>query len=113
MKHSDIPEELLHIILSYDGRIKYKNGKYVNVIHKNDERYRIIAPIISKKIKTLQNIELTETGFYFEFGFDIYKGIGLVYDYNFSCPNTFEICYYDMKKSGHVFGSNQIRTIYV
>ena len=112
MKLSEIPKELLHIILSYDGRIKYRNGKYINIIHKNDERYNIISPIINKKIEILQNIELSETGFYFEFGFDTYKGIGLVYDYNFSYPNEFEICYTDMKESGHILGSNQIRTIY-
>ena len=65
MKVSYIPEELLHIILSYDGRIKYKNGKYVNIIHKNDERYNIITPIISKKLKIIQNIELSGTGVLF------------------------------------------------
>ena len=105
MKVSNIPEELLHIILSYDGRIKYKNGKYVNIIHKNDERYNIITPIISKKMKIIQNIELSRTGFYFEFGFDSCRGTGLVYDYNFSYANKFEICYYDWRN-----GIKQIRT---
>jgi len=106
MKVSNIPEELLHIILSYDGRIKYKNGKYVNIIHKNDERYNIITPIISKKMKIMQNIELDGTGFYFEFGFDKCKSVGLVYDYNFSYENKFEICYYDTRNNGW----KQIRT---
>jgi hypothetical protein len=50
MKPSFIPEELLHIILAYDGRIKYKNGKYVNIIHKNDKRYNIITPVIINKL---------------------------------------------------------------
>jgi len=100
MKVSYIPEELLHIILSYDGKIKYKNGKYVNIIHKNDERYYIITSIISKKMKIMQNIELSGTGFYFDIGFDIYKGVGLVYDYNFSYANKFEICYYDWRNDG-------------
>ena len=32
------------------------------------------------------------------------------YKYNWSANNEFEICYTDMKGSGHVFGSDQIRT---
>lgn len=108
-----VPYEIINIILDYDGRIKYRNRKYVNIIHKNDKRYNIITPIINKKIEILQNIELSrDGGFYFEFGFDAYKWIGLVYDYNFSYPNEFEICYYDVKESGHILGSDQIRTIY-
>ena len=109
MKFLNIPKELLHIILSYDGRIRYDNGKYVNIIHKNDERYNIIGPIISKKIKIMQDIELSDNGFYFEFAFDNQPMLSLCYYYN---NNVFEICYTDMKKSGHVLGSDQIRTIY-
>jgi len=45
MQFQYIPTELLDIILEYDGRIKYKKGKYVNIIHKNDERYNIITPL--------------------------------------------------------------------
>jgi len=36
-----IPKELVNIILEYDGRIKYKKGKYINIIHKLDYRYNI------------------------------------------------------------------------
>lgn len=70
MKLTEVPEELIHIILSYDGRIKYKDGKYVNIIHKNDERYNIITPIISKKIKIMQKIQFIESKFYFDSGFN-------------------------------------------
>ena len=70
MKLTEVPEELIHIILSYDGRIKYKDGKYVNIIHKNDERYNIITPIISKKIKIMQKIQFIESEFYFDSGFN-------------------------------------------
>ena len=106
MKVPYIPEELLDIILAYDGRIKYKKGKYVNIIHKNDERYDIITPIVSKKMEIMKTTERHGSGFYFEFGFDTCKSVGLVYDYNFSYTNKFEICYYDTRNNGW----KQIRT---
>ena len=105
MNFSYIPEELLHIILAYDGRIKYKNGKYVNIIHKNDERYNIITPIVSKKMEIMKRTQIDGSGFYFEFGFDTFRNVGLCYDYNFSFANKFEICYYDTRD-----GWEQIRT---
>ena len=61
-----------------------------------------------KDIETRPN----DTSFYFEFSFDSEPALSLCYDYNFSYPNEFEICYTDMKESGHILGSNQIRTIY-
>ena len=106
MKLQHIPEDLLNIILEYYGRIKYKNGKYVNIIHNNDERYHIIEPLISKKMKIIQKMELYNSGFYFEFGFDTLDNVGLCYDYNFSYENKFEICYYDTRNNGW----EQIRT---
>ena len=53
-----------------------------------------------------------DTGFYFEFAFDNQPNLYLCYDYNWSYDNIFEICYTDIANSGHVFGSDQIRTIY-
>jgi hypothetical protein len=99
MKVPYIPKELLHIILEYDGRIREKKGKYINIIHKKDERYNIITPIIYKKIKILENIELDGSKFYFEFGFDSWNSVGLCYDFNYSYENFFEICYYDFRVS--------------
>ena len=63
MKFVEFSKEILHIILSYDGRIKYRNGKYVNIIHKDDERYNIIAPIINKKMEIIQQLEFN-LGYY-------------------------------------------------
>lgn len=103
----NIPKDLLNIILEYDGRIKYKNGKYVNIIHKNDVRYNIITPIFTKKIQIIKNIHFDGSNFYFEFGFDIDIRVGLCYDYGFTYPNEFEICYYDTRN-----GWEQIRTYF-
>ena len=101
-----IPIELLDIILQYDGRIRYKNGKFVNIIHKKDERYDIIKPIINKKMKIMETIELCNYGFYFQFCFNTYKSIWLSYDFNFSNKDEFEVCYADWRNKGIM----QIRT---
>jgi hypothetical protein len=93
----DIPKDVLNIILEFYGRIKYKNGKYVDIIHKNDKRYNIINPVISKKMVIMKTIDLRGQIFYFEFGFDIDIRVGLCYDYGFNDPDTFEICYYDIR----------------
>ena len=66
-------------------------------------RYTILR---SKKMEIMQNIELCDSGFYFEFGFDTCRNVGLCYDYNFSYANKFEICYYDTRNNGW----KQIRT---
>ena len=115
-----LPYELVNIILEYDGRIKYKYKnknsidyhKFVNIINKYDTRYSIIMPIIYKKYKIMKDTETIpgETSFYFEFAFDNQPYLVLCYDYNWSYNNQFEICYTDLKGSGHIFGSDQIRT---
>ena len=106
MKVPYIPKELLHIILEYDCKIKYRNGKYIDIIAKNDERYNIINPIINKKIQILNKIHIIDREFYFEFGFDSLYNVGLCYDLGFNAPNIFEICYYDTRNNGW----KQIRT---
>ena len=117
-----LPYELKNIIFEYDGRIEYRYKKkkaidyhkFVNIIHKYDERYNIIIPIINKKQKIMKDTETrpNDTCFYFEFNFDKQPNLCLCYDYNWSYDNEFEICYTDMKGSGHIFGSDQIRTVY-
>ena len=117
-----LPYELKNIILEYYGRIKYnykqKNHidyhKFVNVIHKYDNRYSLITPVIDKRKDIIMNTYISpiDTGFYFEVTFVNQPNLILCYDYNWSYNNLFEICYTDMRVSGHVFGSDQIRTIY-
>ena len=40
-----LPVELVHHILEYDGRMKYRNGKYMNQITKDDDRYKMLQQI--------------------------------------------------------------------
>ena len=99
-----LPYELKNIILEYDGRIKYKYKnknhidyhKFVNVIHKYDNRYSIITPVIDKKkdiILNLMGVSPVGTGFFFEFAFDNQPNIILCFAYNWSYDNQFEIGY--------------------
>ena len=100
MKASYIPTELLNIILEYDGRIKYKNGQYINIVHKNDERYDIVTPIIHKKMEIIKKQKISyqyDLGFLFVVPFNTSNSVGLLYDYNYSYINRFEICYYDSR----------------
>jgi hypothetical protein len=105
MKPPYIPKELVNIILEYDGRIKYRKGNYIDIIHKSDTRYIILQPIINKKKEIMKRAEIDGSSFYFEFSFDIHNQVGLCYDYRFSYRDKFEICYYDFRD-----GLNQIRT---
>jgi hypothetical protein len=40
-----LPSEIVHRILEYDGRIKYRNGKYMNQIDPDDYRYHLLRKI--------------------------------------------------------------------
>jgi hypothetical protein len=102
-----LPYYLINIILDYDGRIKYKNGKYINIIHKYDFRYNIIELLIEKKKEIMKDTCTYGSRFYFEFSFDNQSPMGLCYDYNWSYnDNSFEICFYNFKNND----IQQIRT---
>lgn len=131
----NLPIELVDKILQYDGRMKYRKGEFVNVIHPiNLGFYRfILSPLLEKKINMhidfewLTNlpygiVETIETGrnmrfidnkyvytnkFYFEFEFDTLPGVGLFYDYYWG-TSFFEICYYDLRNFNEL---KQIKTI--
>jgi hypothetical protein len=40
-----LPLELVHRILEYDGRIKYRHGKYMNQIAQDDDRYKMLLTV--------------------------------------------------------------------
>ena len=40
-----LPLEIVHRILEYDGRIKFRHGKYMNQIAQDDDRYQMLQGI--------------------------------------------------------------------
>ena len=54
-----LPLELVNRILEYDGRIKYRHGKYMNQIAQDDDRYEMLLTV--PKIETCYNHYLCMT----------------------------------------------------
>ena len=134
----NLPLELVDKILQYDGRIKYRKGEFVNVIHPiNLAFYRfILNPLLKKKINMRIDLEwltnspngIVETDESIETGrgkrFIGYKYVytnqfyfeiefdslpGVGVFYNFYWDSSFfEICYYDLRNINNL---KQIRTI--
>jgi hypothetical protein len=100
-------KDIVNYILEYYGRIKYDKGKYINVIHKYDERYKMLEPLITNKSIIMSYAErgVNKRDFYFEVDLSI-SGLCLVYDMGFLTGNEFQICYVDLRN-----GWTQIRTI--
>ena len=117
-----LPYELVNIILEYHGSIKYKYKiknsidyhKFVNVIHKHDDRYNIITPIIDKKIHIMKETEISSNklGFEFVVYFDKQPCMRLCYENNKSVPNKFSINYVNMKEARAYMISDIISTTY-
>ena len=117
-----LPRELVNVILEYDGRIKYKYKqknhidyhKFINVIHKHDERYNIITPNIDKKLHIMKETEISsnKSGFEFVVSFNKHPCMLLCYENNKSVTNKFVISYINMKEARAIISSDIIRTIY-
>ena len=44
----NLPNEIVSIILSYEGSMKERNGKYMKQIEKHDKRYNLLRTIPKK-----------------------------------------------------------------
>jgi hypothetical protein len=45
MNYTSLPTDIIHHIIEFDGQMKYRYGKYMNQIPKNDERYSMLHNI--------------------------------------------------------------------
>ena len=65
MNLKTFPKVLVNKILEYDGRIKYRNGIYINQINLKDEKYNLIIKLIHNKINTMQQLIIRSSGTFF------------------------------------------------
>ena len=92
-----LPNELLDLIFSFDGRIEWRKGEFVNIISKNDARRSQVENIVISKINILKNkiVKNNNNEFYLDFQFKDKGLMGLCFDYRWSYPSKFEICFYN------------------
>ncbi len=57
-----LPMEVIQIIIKYDGKIKYRNGVFVNQIMKNDHRYKLLLNVPRIITHSLDNYYRTQNG---------------------------------------------------
>ena len=58
---SYFPKDIINLILEYDGRIKYKNGKYFNVINIKDKKYESVIDNINSKKNRILSMQYSHT----------------------------------------------------
>ncbi len=99
---SQLPIEAINIIIDYTDVVVYRNGKYLNRISKNDERYSII-----KKRQLPIWFGPNRWMFYFRF-YDSMDKRGLAMEHNYDPDNN---CHYLSKREmiKHDDGTIEIR----
>jgi len=91
------PLEIVHRIFEYDGRIKYRNGKYMNQIAQDDVRYQMLQTM--PQIKPFPNY--------------IQSWYMSIYGSNKQCFfEKYETVWFSEKPRIHVYNTNEIGLSY-
>ena len=93
MNYTSLPEDIIRHIIEFDGKIKYR--KYMNQIHKNDERYSMLNNILESVFLEKYNILVTH---FSDCRFCIIKVINTSkIFYKFSCRSSGKTMITDIK----------------
>ena len=87
------PQEIVNKILEYDGRIKYRNGKYMDQLSILDDKYNKIVKLINKKSMIYENYNYPS---YIHFLLKKENGIhiGIIFDMDDYYTDYFIISFY-------------------
>jgi hypothetical protein len=58
LQYNELSKEIINTILEYDGRIRYRNGKYIDQINTKDKIYECIKEKIQKDLILVASIRL-------------------------------------------------------
>jgi hypothetical protein len=78
-----LPKEIVNIIIQYDGRIKYRRGKYVNQLNIENKKYDLLNKFFINKTHIFNKILFVNgDAFYMDFPVGKYY-FGMIYDYKY------------------------------
>ena len=135
-----LPKEIINIILEYDGRIRYRNGKYIVQINKEDKIYECIKEKTQKDLELVKNINhnmertnynynwaiannISMEDFDTHFNFNIYPHVklnklkdktkyGMYFKFNYRMNRIYGCCFYkDISETWFYKLKRQLNTV--
>ena len=96
----NLPKDIIILILKFDGRIKYRKGKYVDCISKNDHRYNILSMLkIPTPVQYTMEYECNHPE-HFEYSINFNELYRLsVWNVIYNPPNKIQYFFYKVSES--------------
>ena len=79
LRYNELSKEIINIILEYDGRIKYRNGKYIDQINIEDKIYNSIKEKIKKDLSLVKRINYNVKLSNYYYNYAIINNISMEY----------------------------------
>ena len=94
--YRNLPIEIVNIILDYDGRIKYRDGKYTDQINTQGKKYQTVKQNIINKLSIKKQMSKNGNNFYLDIPLN--KELGVIYD-NKWYGGGFMVSFYKNKRN--------------